>query len=284
MVCQLKLVAAFMTTLALVGCASASMQTPVAVPTSAQEVSVPASRGRELEMRIWQAESPTAVIVFSAGGDGNPAAYRRLNGALARRGIVVVAPIHADALSRGDISGSGGLDSFISRIEDLGIARQYARSTYSGVPLVVMGHSFGTMMSSLSAGAATPAGTQSDPSVKAFIALSSPGLLQGVVTPESYQTLSVPLLLVTGQQDTIPGFVTDWRIHRALYDNSSTPGSQLVVFQDADHEFVVDADDAQLEALAMLIVSFVQASTLGDEASEARLLALELSGSATERR
>lgn len=281
---HLKLLAALMMTLALVGCASASMPTPGAAPAIVQEVDVLASRGRELTLMIWQAERPTAVIVFSAGGNGNPAAYSRLNGALARRGIVVVAPVHADALSRGDLAGSGGLDSFISRIEDLAIARQYVRSTYSDEPLVVMGHSFGTMMSSLSVGATTPAGPQSDASVKAIIALSSPGLLQGVVTPESYRNLSVPLLMVTGQQDTVPGFVTDWRIHRALYDNSAIPGSQLVVFQDANHEFVVDADDAQLEALSTMIVAFVQASTLGDEASKARLLAVELSGAVTERR
>lgn len=284
MIGHLKMHAAFLTAFALVSFASASMTTPVAAQTVVQEVNVAASRGRELELRVWRAEEPMAVIVFSAGGNGNPGAYSRLNTALAKRGIVVVAPIHADALARGDLAGSGGLDSFISRIEDLGIAREYARSTYPDVPLVVMGHSFGTMMSSLSAGAVTPAGPQSDPSVKAFIALSSPGLLPGVVTAESYQTLSVPLLLVTGQQDTVPRFVTDWRIHRAIYDNSVTPGSQLVVFHDADHDFVVDADDTQLEALSMLIASFVQASTTGTDDSKARLLAIELDGATIERR
>lgn len=267
------------------GCASVPARVPADAVVAEQVVRLPASQGRELELKVWAAETPTAIVVFSAGGGGQPSNYERMTRALARKGFTVVAPVHIDALARGDLSGSGGPASFASRIEDLAIARGYAKSAHAGLPLVVMGHSFGSMMSSLAIGATTPAGPQTDPAVKALVAFSSPGIIQGLLTPTTYRNLSAPVLMVTGDADVVQGFVKDWRSHRAIYDDdSSAPGSALVVVREADHNFIVEADDPKFNALVDLTANFIRAHALGDPAARARLSRMDLSGAAIERR
>lgn len=270
--------------LLLMSCAPTSVLNPNEGVAAEQVVRLPASSGRELEVRVWAASDPTVVVVFSSGGGGQPAAYERLMQALPQESFTVIAPVHSDALARGDLSGSGGPASFFSRLEDLAIARAYAEATYPGLPIVVMGHSFGSLMSALAVGASTPVGTQGDPGVKALVALSSPGIIPGLMTPDTYRTLSAPVLVVTGDRDVVPGMVADWRSHRALYDDSSVPGSALMIVPEADHNLVVNADDATFSALVELIATFVRAEALGDATARARLSKIEIGGATIERR
>ena len=266
------------------GCASMMANAPADVVVSEQVVRLPTSSARELELKVWGVEEPTAIVVFSAGGGGQPVNYDRMIRALAEEGFVVVAPVHSDALARGDLSGSGGPDSFAARIEDLAIARGYANAAHADLPLVVMGHSFGSLMSSLTIGAATPAGPQTDPAVKALVAFSSPGMVQGLLTPATYRSLTAPVLMVTGDADVVQGFVTDWRSHRAMYDDSSLPGSALVVVRGADHNLIVEAADPQFEALVDLTATFIRAHALEDATARARLSRINLSGAVVEQR
>ncbi len=278
------MIGAMTAVMVLGGCASMTAQASADVVVTEQVVRLPASNARELELRVWGAEKPTAIVVFSAGGGGQPVNYDRMIRALAEEGFTVVAPVHSDALARGDLSGSGGPDSFAARIEDLAIARGYAKATHVDLPLVVMGHSFGSLMSSLTIGAATPAGPQTDPAVKALVAFSSPGMVQGLLTPTTYRSLTAPVLMVTGEADVVQGFVTDWRSHRAMYDDSSVPGSALVVVRDADHNLIVEAADPQFGALVDLTATFIRAHALNDVTARARLSRIDLSGATLERR
>jgi len=264
--------------------AAASAQTPMHAIAEYSTIRLPASAGRELEVRVWPAEDPEAVIVFSAGGGGEPAAYERLMRALAQEGFTVIAPVHRDPLARGDLSGAGGPQSFIMRVEDLAIARGHAEAMQPGLPLVVMGHSFGSLMSSLAAGASTPAGAQRAPNVKALVAFSSPGLVPGLVSPDTYRSLGAPVLVVTGDLDTVQGFATDWRDHRAMYDQGAAPGSALAIFQGADHGLVVDADEATFAELTKLTTTFIRANALDDPFARAELAAMEPLGATLERR
>lgn len=125
---------------------------------------------------------------------------------------------------------------------------------------------------------------KTDPAVKAFIAFSSPGIVPGLLTSQSYRDLVAPVLVVTGQADLVPGFVTDWRSHRAIYDQSSVPGSALVVFDDAEHNLIVDGDDERLQALVELIATFIDAHALGDAAARTRLSERDLARATIERR
>jgi alpha-beta hydrolase superfamily lysophospholipase len=279
-----KLIATTAAILLLGAGAAASAQTPMQAAAEYSTVRLRASAGRELEVRVWPAENPEAVIVFSAGGGGEPAAYDRLMRVLAQEGFTVVAPVHRDPLARGDLSGAGGPQSFIMRVEDLSIARGYAEAMQAGLPLVVMGHSFGSLMSSLAAGASTPAGAQGAPNVKALVAFSSPGLIPGLVSPATYRSLGAPVLMVTGDRDVVQGFATDWRDHRAMYDQSTVPGSAFAVFEGADHSLVVDGDETTFAELTKLTTTFIRANALGDPRARAELSAMEPPGATIERR
>lgn len=284
MALRAKMMGALTTLLIVSGCSSMPARAPAAVSVAEQVVRLPASKGRELEVRVWAAAKPSALVVFSPGGGGQPRKYERMLRALAQEGFTVIAPVHDDALSRGDLSGSGGPASFAARIEDLAVTRGYAKAAYADLPLVVMGHSFGSMMSSLAVGATTPAGPQRDPDVKALVAFSSPGIISGLLTPETYRSLSAPLLMVTGDKDVVAGFVTDWRVHRTMFEGSSTPGSALVVFRDADHNLIADANDSNFKAVLALTAHFIRAHALDDTTARARLSGLTLSGATIERR
>ncbi len=279
-----KLIAATAAIVLLGACAATPVQTPMPALAQHSSLRLPASDGREVEVRVWPAEDPAAVIVFSAGGGGEPAAYERLMRALAQEGFTVVAPVHRDPLARGDLSGAGGPQSFIMRVEDLAIARGYAEAMQPGLPLVVMGHSFGSLMSSLAAGASTPAGAQGAPNVKALIAFSSPGLVPGLVSPDTYRSLGAPVLVVTGDRDIVQGFAADWRDHRAMYDQSEVPGSAFAAFKGADHNLVVNGDETTFAELTKLTTTFIRANALGDPLSRAELAATEPLGATIERR
>jgi alpha-beta hydrolase superfamily lysophospholipase len=277
-----KLAAVATVLIGLGSCASAiyTAPTPAVAVAGPQIVTLPASQGRELQLMVWRMESPKAVVVFSAGGGGRPTNYESMLSALAARGFSVVAPVHDDPLARGDLSGDGGPASFAARVEDLALARGYAQASSAGAPMVVMGHSFGSMMSSLAIGARTPAGPQADPAVKGLIAFSTPGLIPGLVTADAYTDLNAPVLLVTGDRDVVPGFVTDWRDHRAVFDRSRAPGSILVVVPGGDHNLIASADRALLDVVA----TFIDAHAAGDPSALERLARLEIDGATTERR
>ncbi len=243
-----------------------------------------ASQGRELEVRIWRAKKPSAVIVFSAGGNGQPTYYDKMLRALAKKGFTILAPVHADALARGDLKGSGGFDSFVGRIEDLAITRGYAKSAHADLPMVVMGHSFGSMMSSLAVGTLTPAGPQTDPAVTALITFSSPGIVKGVLSAESFKNVATPVLTITGDKDVVKGFATDWRVHRAVYDNSSRPGSALVIVQNGDHNLIADANHDIFAALVNFTASFIKANASADAKARNRMAKMSIRGATIERR
>lgn len=265
--------------------AAAISAQPAAVAAAADDViRLSASQGRELEVKIWRAEKPSAVIVFSAGGNGQPTDYDKMLSDLAKKGFIVVAPVHADALARGDLSGSGGFNSFVGRIEDLAIARGFVKTTHSNLPMVVMGHSFGSLMSSLAVGTSTPAGPQTDPAVKALITFSSPGIVPGVLSAESFKNVATPVLTITGDKDVVQGFATDWRVHRAVYDNSNRPGSALVIVQNGDHNLIADANDDIFAALVNFTAVFIQANALGDAKARIRLAKMSIRGTTIERR
>lgn len=263
----------------------AQVAPPVASSISPETVSVPASQGRTFELKIWRAANERAVIVFDPGGGGRPAGYQRMLSALAAKGFTVIAPVHVDGLARGDLSGTNGPDSFSGRVESLAIARGYAKATHPGRPLVAAGHSFGTMMSLISVGAVTPAGPQADPDIKAVIAFSSPGVIQGLMNRDSYARVATPTLLITGDADVVPGFVTDWRDHRAAFDTSKPGDKMLLVFEGGGHDLVATADAADFELMVETTTAFVEAYALGSKPALEKLRAMKpVPGVSVERR
>ena len=251
--------------------ASPALAQAVATATSAlpaTHVELPAPDGRTIDVSVWSAADEQAAIVFSHGWNSDPARYHRIIKYWTDQGFTVIAPMHTDSLQH-PRHAEGDQRSFVmTRIVDLAVVRGYAQARHPGKPMIAGGHSFGSFNSLMAAGAVSVAGPLGDPAVKAVIAISTPGVVPGLVNPSTYATVSTPVLIVTGDADLVPGFVTDPRDHRAAFD------TMLMTFAGGDHSFVGNADAADFELMAATTVDFMRAHALGDAAAQVRLDAL----------
>ena len=228
------------------------------------QVQLSAPNGRAIDVSVWRAGDEQAVVVFSHGYNGNPAAYERILSEWVEAGFTVVAPLHVDSLRHPLHAEVDGPAAFMTRLVDLAAVRGFVKTEHPGKPIIAAGHSFGSLMSAISGGAVTIAGPQGDPDVKAVVALSSAGDLEGVVTPESYAALTVPTLMITGDEDLVPQYVPDWRAHRSPFDRSPAGGKMLLVFEGGDHSLIRNADDPDFDLIARASVAFMKAHALGE--------------------
>ncbi|MFJ6024203.1 alpha/beta hydrolase family protein [Brevundimonas sp. NPDC092305] len=257
---------------------------PAAHADHVQHITLPTADGRSVDLSIWPAAEEKGVVVFSHGFNGAPAAYDRILSAWAAHGFTIVAPLHVDSLRHPEHDRYDNRDAFRTRLIDLGVARGFVKVAHAGKPIIAAGHSFGSLMSLIEGGALTAAGPLGDPDVRGVIAFSTAGDLPGVVTPDTYGALNTPLLLITGDQDLVPGYVTDWTQHRTPFDRSATGDKTLMIFAGADHELVGRADEAQFSALTEATEAFLDAYALGDATAKDRLQALNATGVTIERR
>lgn len=244
---------------------------PAAAAFAPARIELSAPDGRTIDVSVWEAADERAVVVFSHGYNGSPAAYRRILSEWVEAGFTVVAPLHVDSLRHPRHAEFDGPAAFTTRIADLAVVRGFVKTAHAGKPIVAAGHSFGSLMSAISGGAVTVAGPQGDPAVKAVVALSSAGDLQGVVTPDSYAGLAVPTLMITGDQDLVPQYVADWRAHRGPFDRSPAGGKMLLVFEGGDHSLIRNADEDDFTLIVHATVAFMQAHALDDAAGHAGL-------------
>lgn len=265
--------------------ASATASAPRPIPATPTQVELSAPDGRKIDVTVWQAPDERGVIVFSHGYSGAPAAYERLLARWVEHGFTVVAPLHVDSTRHPDRARYDPPGAFSTRIADLAVARGFIKATRPGKPIVAAGHSFGSLMSYIQAGALTVAGPQRDPDVRAVIALSSAGDLPGVVLPGAYAALDVPLLSITGDMDLVPGFVSDWRAHRTAFDGSPRGDKTLIIFEGGDHRLIGNADEQDFDLIVRATRDFLSAHALGDAAARGRLNRLDApSGVSIERR
>lgn len=251
------------------------------VQPTLQTLSTP--EGRAISLSIWTAPDERGVVVFSHGFGGAPNAYARLLSEWAAHGFTVIAPLHVDSQQHPDRSANGQV-ALTTRLEDLAVARTAAERDHIGKPLVVAGHSFGSLMSLIAGGATTILGPQGDPAVKGVIALSSPGPIPVVVTPETYRTLTTPLLMITGDQDLVPGYADDWRDHRLPFDTAAAGDKTLIVVAGGGHQLPATAEGEQFDLLVRATEDFLDAYALGDAEAKARLETLTAPGVTIEHR
>lgn len=252
----------------------ASAPVSSAAATAATHVELSAPDGRTIDVSVWQAENEQAVIVFGHGWGGAPAAYHRIIEYWVAHGFTVVAPLHTDSARHPRNAGATPQTIFMTRIVDLAVVRGYVKAGHPGKPLIAAGHSFGSLNALMEAGALTMAGPQADPDIKVVVALSSPGLIPQVVTPSTFAGVTTPVLMITGDNDLVRGFVTDPRDHRAPFDTSPAGDKMLVTFAGGDHSLIANADAADMDLIARTTTDFIRAHALGDAAAGARLDAL----------
>lgn len=243
----------------------------VAAASTAAHVQLPAPDGRVIDVSVWTAADEQGVIVFGHGWGSEPSRYHRIIDEWVAHGFTVVAPMHTDSMQHPQHAEATSQSIFITRLVDLAVVRAYVKASHPGKPLVAAGHSFGALNALMEGGAVTVAGPQADPDVRVVVALSSPGTVPGVVNPSSFATVTVPILMVTGDADTVPGFVTEPRDHRLSFDTSPAGDKMLLTFAGGDHSLIGNADAPDFDLIAATTLDFMRAHALGDAEAQARL-------------
>lgn len=215
-----------------------------------------AKRQKDLDMSI---EYPIAsgtypLIVWSHGFSGSNRGYVGLSSYWASQGYVVIKPTHADAgraqgmRSLDDIWESQSVTDWRNRVNDVTFILDSVPALEEKYPELkgkidmahvgVGGHSYGAFTAMLLGGVKTfPGGTSyADARVKAVLAMSpqGPSETRGL-TAESFTTLTVPTLFMTGTLDkgVSEAETPEWR--RQAYELSPAGDKILVVLEGARH-------------------------------------------------
>lgn len=212
------------------------------------------AQGRSIPFTLFTPEAPGEypLIAFSHGAFAAPGRYQAMLGPLAASGYIVTAPMHVDSEEINLPQRPSRDVQWRTRNEDMALAlgppdelkeALNAKGLIASADhTIAMGHSFGALMAQFAGGAmALETGNSRDnlraPSVTAVIGWSPPGLFPGRLDAETWSTMSVPSLTLTGTADVLPGFVGDWESHKASYDNAPADKRALWVGEAIDHYF-----------------------------------------------
>lgn len=241
----------------------------LAAPTA--EIALQVTPQRATRMDTWVPDMVKGVVIFSTGHGSWPEKYDDLASAWKAAGFAVVAPIHVDSLHYPDREKFTREASFGERIADMKAASAYAARTWPGKPVIAAGHSFGTLTALCLGGGLSHLGNFRDPTVKAVMGFSSPGRIPGLIGPDAYAGDTLPVMIVTGEQDTVPGLVTDWHDHLLPVQTSPVGDKFGVTYPGASHELIGHPDDPQFASALLASTNFLKAYGLGDRAAKAKL-------------
>lgn len=249
-------------------------------------IDVPASKGRTAHLTVWTsaAARPKGVVVFGHGHGGNPLAYRSFLETLVANGYHVVAPLAVDSLISLDRPNFSPQAGYGARVEDLMIARGMAWQRFAGLPQVLAGHSYGSLFAMIGAGAKSPAGPLKGPPVAAVLALSTPGLIPGLVAPDAFASLDAPMMIITGDRDVVPGFVADPADHVRPFQTSPAGDKYLLTVAGGAHDQMIDGPAARRAALTARALAFLDAYAAKDAKALAALKAAPKKAGWTEAR
>lgn len=261
--------------------------TPVVAPSLARAAATNTKimvGDRELELSVFRPATPKGVIVFSHGAGGSAETYAALLEAWSQAGFLVVAPLHVDSLKHPRKSEYTLQSAFPVRIADVGAAAGWAASAAPGLPLAYAGHSYGSLMSLMRGGALESMIPARDPKARAVLCFSSPGSIQGLMGPATFQTLNVPTLMLTGEQDVLPGMAPDWRAHLRAFEESPAGEKYAWIGKSVDHGLAHHPENPAFPQALALSVTFLKAEVLGDAEARTALAAQSSTAAAEFRR
>lgn len=222
------------------------------VPATAAIVDLPVGN-RATKLFLWSPTRPRGVALFSHGHGSWPERYAQLIAALNAEGFAVAAPVHVDSMHYADRDKFSLPAGFGERLADMAATSGYAASHMAGLPVIAVGHSFGTLTALCLGGALDYMSRFRDPRVKAVLGFSTPGKIPGLVRPTAYASVAVPVAIVTGTDDKVPGFVTDPADH--LFPAQTVPtASYALNVAGADHVLVASPTFARAWPAARLFV------------------------------
>jgi predicted dienelactone hydrolase len=232
-------------------------------------------RNREVPVRIYAPEgatTPLPVVVFSHGIGENRDSYAWLGTALAQRGYLAVHVTHAGTdravLERGYrhlYRAVKQKENWVNRPLDI----SFVLDRVADLPLAdlgriaVAGHSAGAFTSFAVAGVRTAGGeTLRDERVKVIVPMSMPRL-DGVIPPDGYAGIEIPVLNLTGTCDTSLIYRTFPRHRRVPFESARAGAHYLVTIEGANHDSFV-TDDPRHVLIVALTDAFLRAWLLDD--------------------
>lgn len=254
---------------------AAALAAPVAVAPFSKALSTPTaterlqvSAERSTDMMVWAPEKPVAVALLSTGHGSWPERYDPVAQTLVAAGFAVLAPLHVDSMRHPDREKFDARAGFIERLADMKATSAEAARRWPGLPVFAVGHSFGTLISLCLGGALAYMAPFRDPAVKAVLGWSSPGKIPGLIAPPAYASVAVPAMIITGDQDLVPGFVTDWHDHLFPIETAPAGAKYAVTFAGAAHDLVGGQPKPAYNAALTYSTAFLKASLLGDVAAK----------------
>lgn len=186
------------------------------------------------EVTVIAPDAPSCLVLFAAGRGGNPARYRGLLETLAERGCLVVAP-QFDMMAS-TLPNRGDLEERLVRL-----AEAVMHFNAASLPLVGLGHSIGTALLLVLAGARahTSSGEHVEfarPLPFARLALMTPpaGFFRA---PGALDAVRVPVAIWAGEKDSVTP------PEQALFLKGAfrhEPSAVLVIDPDAGHFTFMD--------------------------------------------
>lgn len=223
--------------------ALAAMPTEAKCPRLAiatTETSLTASGGRAVPMTIIAPIKPGRypLIAFSHGAFAAPSRYRAMLDPIAAAGYIIVAPMHVDSELMPHDKPPSQQYVWLTRNEDLALALAATPPNADRRRRAAMGHSYGALNAQVAAGA-VPANPPERPGAlpQALVAWSPPGPFPGLIEASGWSSITTPSLTITGTSDVMPGFIDNWELHRAGYDNTPRGKRWLWVGTGINHYF-----------------------------------------------
>lgn len=259
----------FRSIVALAFVSLAMAQAAFAAPTATVPLQV--SPERATTLAVWEPAQVRGVVLFSTGHGSWPERYDGLLQAWREAGFAVVAPLHVDSMKYPEREKFSPQQGFMERLSDMKATSAYAAARWPGVPVAASGHSYGTLISLALGGAMADMAPLRDPSVTAVVGYSSPGRIPGLVTPATYATVAVPVLIVTGDKDFVPGFVSDAKDH--LYPVETAPAGDkfALVLAGGEHNLIGGESEATYLRARDVGTAFLRAEVLDDAVAESLL-------------
>ena len=263
--------------LALMLLLAAFLQPASAAPTASVPLQV--SPTRATNMAVWLPAEVRGVVLFSSGHGAWPERYDGVLSAWRDAGFVVVAPVHVDSMKYPGREKFTMQQSFAERLADMKAASAYVAAHWPGKPLAAAGHSYGTLIALVLGGAMADSVPMRDPAVSAVLGYSSPGKIPGLVTPQSYASVAVPVLIVTGDEDRVPGFVSESHDHLYPVETAPDGNKAALVLAGGGHDLIGGEPVALYQRARDVGTAFLQGALLGDTKAMRRLLSAKDSAS-----
>jgi hypothetical protein len=258
---------------------AAAFAPPLAHATQDDQTDVTVSNGRVVTYSIWRPQTVRAAIVFSHGSGGKPQNYEGLTSAYRDAGILIAAPLHVDSLEHPHHADYERVSTFRARCEDMTAGFALLTTLAPNAPQAVSGHSYGSLMSLIAAGGCPPViPAPLAPNIKAVVSFSSAGIIPTLINEHSYGGLTQPLLLVTGDQDTVEeAHITDWHDHLYPFQTSPAGNKTALVYAGGTHNLIggqLPAGAAAPDAIRNA-TDYVLAFAANDSGAAARIAALQ---------